>query len=222
MMAVIGLVGFAGSGKGTVADYLVTKHNYTKMAFADPLKDAVSVIFGWPRLMLEGDNEPSRLFRERADPFWTEKFGDTFTPRIALQKLGTESGRNVFHQDIWVYALEKRIKEHQNVVVADVRFPNEIEAIIKWGGHILRVKRGPEPVWYDTAYKENRSHPDFHWILYDRYETMDRLYKNVHVSEWAWIGNDHVRDIIHNNTSISDLENQVEKYLTSISNSVTI
>ena len=221
-MAIIGLVGFAGSGKGTVADYLVTKHNYVKMAFADPLKDAAAAMFGWPRHMLEGDTEPSRIFREKADPFWTEKFSDTFTPRIALQKLGTEAGRNVFHQNIWIYAIENRVRQHKNVVISDVRFSNEIEAIVKWGGHILRIKRGPEPVWYDTAYKENRTHPDFQWILYDRYETMDRLYKTVHVSEWAWIGNDNIKTTITNDSTIENLESKVEKYLTSISISANV
>ena len=212
----IGLVGFAGSGKGTVADYLVEKHNFVKMAFADPLKDAASIIFDWPRNLLEGDTVPSRAFREKPDVFWSNKFGKQFTPRMALQQLGTEACRGVFHQDIWVHLLEKRISQHNNVVVTDVRFPNEIEAIVKMGGHVVRVKRGDEPEWYNTAKKENRTNPDLVWILYDAYQTMDRKYPDIHISEWAWIGNDHIKYVIDNDTTFKKLEKQIEKFLTTI------
>lgn len=221
-MAIIGIVGFASAGKGTVADYLVNKHNYVKIAFADPLKDAASVIFDWPRHLLEGDTVPSRAFREKPDDFWSAKFGKQFTPRMALQQLGTEACRGVFHENIWVHLLEKRIGNQKNVVITDVRFPNEIESIVRMGGHIVRVKRGPEPVWYDTAKKENRTNPDLIWILYDAYQTMDRKYPNVHISEWAWIGNDHVKTTIENDTTIKNLEKQVEKFLTGLSDDVIV
>ena len=60
---IIGLLGFAGSGKGTVADILVSK-GFKKESFADPVKDAVAAIFGWERSLLEGDTDESRIFRE--------------------------------------------------------------------------------------------------------------------------------------------------------------
>lgn len=204
---IIGLVGFASSGKGTVADYLVDKHLFSKMAFADPLKDAASVIFGWPRHMIEGDNQVSRIFRETPDPFWSEKLDYDFTPRMALQKLGTESGRDVFGQDIWVNALEKRIHDHENVVVADVRFSNEIDAIIKFGGKVIRIKRGGEPIWYDVAYNH----------LHKNEYNMHRKYPDVHISEWAWIGHPGIKHVIENNGSITDLEKNIEDCLQFVS-----
>jgi ABC-type oligopeptide transport system ATPase subunit len=57
---IIGIVGFAGSGKGTVGDILVNDHDFTKLSFADAVKDATSAIFGWPRHLLEGDTNESR------------------------------------------------------------------------------------------------------------------------------------------------------------------
>ena len=51
---IIGICGLIGSGKGTVADVLVDQ-GFTKVSFADKLKDGVSTIFGWDRAMLEGD-----------------------------------------------------------------------------------------------------------------------------------------------------------------------
>ena len=50
---IIGLVGFIGSGKGTIADLLVERHGFFKESFANSVKDACSLIFGWDRAMLE-------------------------------------------------------------------------------------------------------------------------------------------------------------------------
>lgn len=213
---ILGLVGFASSGKDTVADYLVRNHNFNRIAFADPLKDAASIIFDWPRHLLEGDTVPSRVFREKPDSYWSEKFDKPFTPRMALQQLGTDACRKVFHNDIWIHLMERKIQQYDNVVVTDVRFPNEIESIVRMGGKILRIKRGEEPEWYNTALKENRTNPDDVWILYDNFQTMDRKYPNVHISEWAWIGHPEVNYIIENKGSLKDLHKSVEKYLQSV------
>ena len=64
---IIGLVGLIGSGKGTVADYLVAKHQFRNISFANHLKDAVAAVFGWPRNLLEGDTEYSRKWRDEID-----------------------------------------------------------------------------------------------------------------------------------------------------------
>ena len=202
-MNIIGLVGFAGSGKDTIANILAIDFRFKKLAFADPLKDAAAIIFDWPRYLLEGDTEPSRAFRERPDPYWSEKLGKPFTPRMALQQLGTEGCRNVFHDDIWVLNLEKRITQHEKVVVTDVRFPNEIDSIIRQGGKIVRIKRGPEPVWYETAYEH---------MQIGKYGMYNK-YPYVHVSEWAWIGNENIHMTIENDGSLVDLKRKVQNFL---------
>jgi len=102
---IIGVVGFLGSGKGTVGDMLIQDHHYYRLSFADGVKDAVSVIFGWPRELLEGDTDASRAFREMPDVFWRERFGYEVTPRYMLQLMGTEAGRDVFqlrHMDLFI------------------------------------------------------------------------------------------------------------------------
>ena len=142
---IIGLVGYIGSGKGTVGDILVRNHGYTKFAFADALKDAVSTIFLWPRGLLEGDSNASRAFRERVDTWWSHKLGYEVTPRLILQKFGTEACRNGIADNIWIAALEKRIAGYDDVVISDCRFPNEIDFIRSAGGVIIRVKRGDDP-----------------------------------------------------------------------------
>ena len=197
----IGVVGFIGSGKGAVGDLLEQK-GFVKDSFAKPLKDACSAIFGWPRELLEGDTEVSRKWREEHDSFWSEKFGYTFTPRLALQLMGTEAGRNVFHQDIWVVSLLNRAKG-KNVVVTDVRFKNEIDYIQQNGGIIVRVKRGEEPEWYKLA--EDAAAGLSSAIM----EIKD---KGIHQSEWDWIGSDF-NYTIENEGSLEDLGNQIDGLL---------
>jgi hypothetical protein len=174
---IIGVVGFIGSGKGTVADILVQKHNFTKLSFADTVKDATAAIFGWPRALLEGDTDESRAWREEKDEWWSEKTGKHITPRNMLQLMGTEVGRDMIDSNIWVYSLERRLELYPNVVIADVRFPNEIKFIQSKGGFVIRVKRGPDPEWYDTAMLANKESNTDLMIDYP-----------IHYSEWAWIG----------------------------------
>lgn len=197
---IIGLVGFIGSGKGTVGSMLSEK-GFVADSFARPLKDACSNIFGWPRNMLEGDTEVSRAWREKPDAYWSEKFGYDFSPRLALQLMGTEAGRNVFHKDVWVISLLNRAKG-KNVVVTDVRFQNEIKHIQDNGGKVVRVVRGEEPEWYRHLYELD----DFQ----SRQLYMERF--NVHQSEWDWVGSEFDYTIL-NDGNLDDLGNNVEKML---------
>jgi hypothetical protein len=197
---IVGLVGFIGAGKGAVADLLVDRHDFFKESFANSVKDAVSVIFGWDRALLEGDTPESRAWREQDDKFWSEKLGKSFSPRLALQLMGTEAGRDVFHPDLWVHTVLRRCENApwNNYVIADVRFPNEIKAIREAGGIVIRVKRGDEPEWYNVALKVNKK---------NNYYGMAEQYPNVHFSEWAWIGSDIDAEIANNST----LEDLIEK-----------
>jgi len=198
---IIGLVGFIGSGKGTVGELLV-EEGFVSDSFAKPLKDACSAIFGWPRDYLEGDTPSSRNWREQPDSFWSEKFGYEFTPRLALQLMGTEAGRNVFHKDVWVISLLNR-SHGKNIVVTDVRFQNEISYIQKHGGYVVRVKRGDEPDWYNIAEEANAG-------FLKAKNTMRDL--GIHQSEWDWIGSKFDAEI-HNNGTLDDLGKSVESLL---------
>ena len=208
---IIGLVGFIGAGKGTVGE-LLKLNGYKQASFAGALKDTASVLFGWDRDLLEGDTDKSRIFREEKDEFWSSRFGYDFSPRLALQLLGTEAGRDVFHKDVWIYALENRIKKIKDVVITDTRFPNEIEFIRKSGGLIVEVKRGDRPEWYTTALLENTDKTT---------GSMSTYWPNIHVSEWAWIGQ-KIDYTITNDGTLNDLKRTVFNVLTEIENRDTI
>jgi hypothetical protein len=208
-MSVIGLLGWIGSGKGTVSDFLVNEYGYVKLSWADSVKDATAAVFRWPRNLLEGDTEESRVFRERACPFWTERFERPFTPREAMQKMGTEAGRNVFSEDLWLFTVEMRMKEYPwntKFVIPDTRFPNEIAMIHEMGGKVAWVKRGESglelPPWYDDALRHNMS---------ESTSLMQNKWPKVHESEWAWIGCPYDQTIF-NASGIDELKEETRKF----------
>lgn len=218
---IIGLLGFIGSGKGSAADHLVEAHGFIKESFANSVKDATSMIFGWDRTLLEGDTIHSRKWREEPDAWWSKKMGKDFSPRQALQLMGTEAGRDVFHKDLWLLSLERRINPNKDYVIADVRFPNEIKMIENLGGKIIWVRRGNLPDWYSIAYKENKTDYYEQYLLEDAGLTMQQRYPQVHVSEWAWIGG-HYDVSLDNNGTLDELRNLLDKMIYNEYNNVHV
>ena len=199
---IIGICGFIGSGKDTVADYLVNFHEFRRESFANTLKDAVAAVFGWDRTLLEGRTKEAREWREQVDPWWAERLAmPTLTPRWVLQYWGTEVCRRAFHDDIWIASLENKLRNSKdNVVISDCRFPNEIQSIRDAGGKIVWVQRGELPDWYDTAIEANLGH---------NYAVQDLKMRKIHASETAWVGT-NFDTVIDNNRSIDDLYQQAK------------
>ena len=146
---IIGICGLIGCGKGTVGDILVDDYGFTKLSFADKLKDGVATVFNWDRAMLEGDTVESREWRETQDDFWTRETGRTITPRLVLQEFGTDCMRHGFDDGIWVSLVKQELVKlsNKNFVIPDVRFPNEANMIKSIHGEVWRVRRGQDPVW---------------------------------------------------------------------------
>lgn len=121
----IGLTGHKRSGKDSIADVLAL-WGYERMAFADPLKSIASAI-GW-----DGSKDET--------PRYCGHCGIA-RGRNLLQLLGTEGLRENLWSDVWIDAMEKRLTVAQDVVITDIRFPNEAEAVRRWGGTIWKVAR---------------------------------------------------------------------------------
>lgn len=209
----VGIVGFAGSGKGTAGKVLVRDHSFVADSFAAPLKDATANIFGWPREMLEGETKASRIFRERPDKFWSKAFDDgKFTPRKALQQLGTEGCRNVFGDNIWISSLIKRWQDagQPDTVVTDCRFANEIDAIRELGGKVIRIQRGPDPKWYQTILFYNKGFSDEDEI--EQIEQLRMLGNIPHESETDWIGCE-MDELFKNEDTLESYETRISEYI---------
>jgi len=208
---IVGMVGLIGAGKDTAADYLVNTHGFRRDSFANTLKDAVAYVFGWDRTLLEGRTKEAREWREQVDTWWAERLNmPNLTPRWVLQQWGTEVCRAGFHDDIWIASLENKMrKTRDNIVISDVRFPNEINAIHKAGGIVVRVKRGEDPEWFKAAEYYNRgpnANPE--WSLSKA--KLDKL--KVHASEYSWVGGD-IDYTVWNDSSIDDMFDQIKNLL---------
>ena len=196
---IIGLIGLINSGKGAVGDMLI-EQGFQHESFANSLKDVTASIFNWDRAKLEGNTPASRAWRETVDEWWNDRLKiPDFTPRIALQILGTDILRNHFHADIWVLSMEARIKDaKKNIIITDVRFPNEVRIVRELGGKIVRIKRGEDPEWFSLAASNH--------------ESMPMVYPDIHASEYSWAGTtpDY---LIDNKGTIEDLRKIVNDLL---------
>jgi hypothetical protein len=204
---IVGLLGFIGSGKGTAGDILKDM-GFTPVSFAKGVKDVAAEMFDWPRHLLEGDTEKSREWREQPDAFWSKEFDYEFTPRLALQLMGTEVGRDVFHKDFWVIKMKRYMLQYpdQNFVITDVRFQNEIKFVHDMSGCLIEIQRGVKPHWYDIASRANNGD--------NKAKTFMENQSGVHASEWSWVGG-QIDHTIDNNGTLEDLKNNLIKKLAS-------
>ncbi|AIT14440.1 hypothetical protein GNZ01_06490 [Escherichia coli] len=192
---IIAINGTIGSGKDTFGESFIN-NGYTRMSFATNLKDSVAAIFGWDREMLEGSTKESRKIREEPDQYWCDKLGrNDVSPRWVLQNYGTNILRKYFHNDIWVFSLEKSMQDIDgNIIITDCRFPNELKMIRSNNGTIIEVQR-VLPHWYGLAASYNKGDINIKPVELE----------SVHESEWAWIGINNPDIIVQNNSTIDDL-----------------
>lgn len=146
MTKLIGLVGYPQSGKDTLGDLLVKTGKWKKVAFADALKDLFLLArpAHWvsdrdERIDSNGYYLPT-YSREELEYVKSE---DSLT-RQALQDFG-QAVRDI-HPTFWVDAARKVVLGHIangfNVVVTDIRYPNEEQMLLNWPAPIIGVSRG--------------------------------------------------------------------------------
>ena len=182
---IVGFIGASGSGKDTASDYLVNNYGFKKMSFADPLKKMVKECF------LLSDNQCYGSEKEEVDERWG------CSPREMFQVIGTEFGQYMLPELLpslkdkiapkcfWVSLLLEHIKKVDTrcIVIADVRFKHEIDALLNEGAYLFRIERNVD--------KQTRDH--------------------ISEQEWKIIDHDKIFPI-NNNGTLQDLYNKIDNY----------
>lgn len=171
----IAITGQANTGKNTLSRMLVkelrkTKGNYlgaSYLAFADPIKEMVSVMFPQiPKKHLYGSSE----FRKEIIKGAIDKDGNPLTIRQLLIDLGTEMGRK-YKESIWLDNFDERIKELPTkiVIVTDVRFKNEFDHLKDKGFYQIRLYRQTDTVINHISETQQGSIPDsaYDYVLFN-------------------------------------------------------
>ena len=144
------LVGFAGrmgAGKTAAAAAVAGGGHAVRCSFAEPLRRVLAALTGVPPELTR-----TAAHKARRIPGWDMTVGQ------ALQKLGTDAIRNHFHADAWVIAAlgeyDRAVGSRDGLpqvwVFDDVRFPNEVQAILDRGGRVFRVVRPDAPPAAET------------------------------------------------------------------------
>lgn len=167
----IGLSGRARSGKDTVAAMLRGAFPVQTVAFADPIRDALRTMFGFTDEHFFG-----KLKEVEID--WLGK-----SPRQLMQTLGTEWGRGLVREDLWLLLAQRRVEEimgnNFHAVVTDVRFENEAAQIRSMGGEVWHIVRdGAGAVNAHTSEAGISFHPNKD-VLIDNNGTLDDLFDTV-------------------------------------------
>lgn len=143
---IIGLTGVAESGKDTVGKILVEKHGYTRVSFADPLREALYRLNPTVRCGFTAQSPVQSLVDTLG---WDEAKKNPEVRRL-LQVLGTEVGRELLSEHVWIDLADRKINKIADqtpgiwprIVITDVRYHNEAAFIHSWvGGLVVRVDR---------------------------------------------------------------------------------
>ena len=149
---IVGVTGHARHGKDSIGNILRDEYGFRKYAFADQLKSMALALNPLIPVQPPRDDLQEAVYVTRLADLVSRRGWETAKMldevRRFLQVLGTEGVRGHLGEDAWIRALERRIDEDAaaedaspNIVITDVRFPNEAKAIRDRGGEIWRVRR---------------------------------------------------------------------------------
>ena len=181
MGRIIGLLGRKRSGKDSSGEYLISKYNFTRYAFADPIKDILKILFDFSEEQLNND-------KEKIDDRWN------VSPREVLQQFGTEMCRNnlekylpkikekMNNETIWIklFRIFFEKNKDKDLIITDVRFLDEINAIKSLGGKIVKIERNNLEYDGHSSEKDIDNYDD-NLIDYkiDNNYTFDDLYSQI-------------------------------------------
>ena len=167
---IIGLSGYAQSGKDSTAELLCLNYGYTRVAFADPMRQALLTI----NPQLDSITRVSDL----VDDYGWNLAKQNPEVRRLLQVLGTDFGRKMLGDDVWINIALSGIKSEDRIVVSDVRYPNEAEAIKKLGGTVWRINRHNHTAVNGHTSERAMDNYMFNYVIYND-GTLDELSDEV-------------------------------------------
>lgn len=140
---IIGLSGYARSGKDTVAGMLIGIHRFERVSFADPIKDFIYELN--PMWAIAFNGQYKRISDYVDEYGWDEAKVNIPEIRELLQRLGVAARKHI-DESVWITSAFNKAKDKPRIVVTDVRFKNEAAKIKEAGGQIWRVTRvGTKP-----------------------------------------------------------------------------
>lgn len=167
---IIGLSGYAQSGKDSTAELLCLNYGYRRIAFADTMREALLTL----NPKLDSITHVSDLV---SDYGWDVAKKNPEVRRL-LQVLGTDVGRRMFGENFWIDIALSGIKSEDRVVISDVRFPNEGDAIRKLGGLLWRINRHNHSAVNGHASEHAMDNYMFNYVIYND-GTLDDLSEEV-------------------------------------------
>lgn len=186
---IIGILGNKNVGKDTLADYLVSTEGFKKVSFATNLKECLAVMFNWDSNNFSFEN------KEKNDPIWN------VSPRKMLQLLGTEFLRDYCKdiidckikfngkEETFSYHIKKLFLDNielfendNNIVISDVRFPDELKFIQWMNGKIIKLERNNAEInQYNNHSSENYIDKLEYDIKIANNFTKEHLYKTMNI-----------------------------------------
>jgi hypothetical protein len=183
---IIGLSGYAQTGKDTVAEHIVKNYGFTRVAFADPIREALYKLN--PKVRL-GESIGVSLAHAVDNMGWEEVKKLSSDARELLQRLGTEVGRDMFGEDFWINRAMLKATEHENVVISDTRYFNEAESIRKHGGILIRINKPNTSEINSHESEKNLNDYMFDYTIInngtkkDLYDVIDKLLANAKIDK---------------------------------------
>jgi hypothetical protein len=175
---IIAIMGYKRSGKDTLADYLESNFNFTKMSIAEPLKESCKLLFGLTENEVNTDekDKPLHNWNNLSSRQILQFFG-TEMMQFKLAELMPSIGRN-----FWMKSLINRIENSnkKNIVIPDVRFYHEYQSLI-----------------------DHFEKPNVTFIKVFR-DVVNKTHQDNHVSEQEWLDL-YSNIVLHNNGTVEDL-----------------
>jgi hypothetical protein len=170
---IIAICGCKRVGKDTVAEHLRDKFGYKIVKFAEPLKDMLKVLFGFSHEQIE-------ITKDVVDPMWG------VAPRKVMQFFGTEIMQfevqrllpNI-DRGFFVKSLLARHKDDERIVISDMRFIHEWQAIKNTHANslIIKITRNDSPV-DDHVSEMELEHIDPDFVI-ENNGTLESLFAEV-------------------------------------------